>query len=393
MIAVNMTLANVSILKYLGRVMSTASQRRQWFAERPYIIAIIITLVLVLWMISGLMQAQEIPNEKSQHNIIIPKVKVETKYAEVISDSVALYGRTEPDRVTTLKAEISGQIAQVLATRGAKVKQGQVIVKLEINDLESQLAQAVALLKQREIEHQGALKLSADGYQGKVQVSSAAANLAAVKAQIKRLNINIANTVIRAPFDGVLNTRYVEQGDYVQSGDDIAMIADLDPLVVRAHVSENNISQLVVGQDAQIRLLHQDSLSGKVRYIASVADDATNTFKIEVALTNSDSKLLAGLSSEVNISMNRVNAIKVSPALLALDEEGNIGVKTVENNHVKFTPINIVKSEKDGIWLSGLGEQTDIITLGQGFVRAGDKVEAIFAKKSNSSAALVSKSE
>jgi multidrug efflux system membrane fusion protein len=370
--------------------MSTASQRRQWFAERPYIIAIIITLVLVLWMTSGLMQAQEIPNEKSQHSVIVPKVKVETMYAKIISDSVALYGRTEPDRITTLKAEINGRIEQVLAQRGARVKQGQIIVKLAINDLASQLLQAKALRTQREIEHQGALKLSADGYQGKVQVSSAAANLAAVEAQIKRLNIDIANTVIRAPFEGVLNTRYVEQGDYVQSGDDIAMIADLEPLIVRAHVSENNISQIMVGQKANIHLLSQKGLTGEVRYIASVADDATNTFKIEIAIANNGSNFLAGLSSEVNISLAEIPAIKVSPALLALDEQGNIGVKTVENNHVKFTPINIIKSEKDGIWLSGLGEHADIITLGQGFVRAGDEVEAVFSKASNANAALVS---
>ncbi|MGB1263079.1 MAG: efflux RND transporter periplasmic adaptor subunit [Cognaticolwellia sp.] len=366
--------------------MSTVSQRRQWFAERPYILAIIITIALVLWMASGLMQAQEIPNEKISHGVIIPQVKVETMHAETISDTVALYGRTEPDRVTTVKAEISGKIEQVLAKRGASVQQGQVIVKLAMNDLASQLTQAKALLSQREIEHQGALKLNADGYQGKVQVSSAAANLAAVQAQIDGLTIAIENTVIRAPFDGVLNTRYVEQGDYVKSGDNIAMIADLDPLVVRAYVSENNIAQLMVGQQASIRLLNKENLAGKVRYIASVADDVTNTFKIEVAIENTGSALLAGLSSEVNVALSEVAAIKISPALLALDEQGNTGVKTVEQSIVKFTPINIVKSEKDGVWLSGLGEQADIITLGQGFVRAGDQVEAVFATATDSSA-------
>lgn len=362
--------------------MSIRNQRRQWLSERPYIIAVIITVVLVLWMASGLMQAQEIPNEKSQHSVIVPKVKVETLTAKIVSDTVALYGRTEPDRITTLKAEISGKIAKVFAKRGAMVKQGQPIVKLEINDLESQLTQAKALLAQREIEHQGALKLNKDGYQGRVQVSSAAANLAAVKSQITRLNIDIKNTLIKAPFDGVLNTRYVEEGDYVKSGDNIAMIADLDPLIVRAYVSENNIAQLSVGQNAAIRLLDQNGLSGQVRYIASVADDATNTFKIEIAIENNDRKLLAGLSSEVNIGLAEIPAIKVSPALLALDEQGNIGVKTVEKSTVQFTPINIVKSESDGIWLSGLGEQADIITLGQGFVRAGDKVEAVFSDNS-----------
>jgi len=73
-----------------------------------------------------------------------------------------------------------------------------------------------------------------------------------------------------------------------------------------------------------------------------------------------------------------MSAIKISPALLALDEKGNIGVKSVKDSIVLFTPIEIIKSESDGIWLTGLGEEADIIVLGQGFVRAGDKVEAIF---------------
>ncbi|MFQ3277942.1 MAG: multidrug efflux system membrane fusion protein, partial [Colwellia sp.] len=80
----------------------------------------------------------------------------------------------------------------------------------------------------------------------------------------------------------------------------------------------------------------------------------------------------------------RMSAIKISPALLALDEQGNIGVKSVRESIVQFTPIKIIKSESDGIWLTGLGEQADIIVLGQGFVRAGDKVDAIFEKADDS---------
>ncbi len=359
--------------------MTQFQQGRLWLAQRPYIIAIFITLILVLWMTSGLMQAQEIPPHIDKNNTVIPKVKVETLVAENVRDSVQLYGRTEPDRITTLKAELSGKIAKVMAKRGSVVKAGQVIAGLEINDLQAQLARSQALLKQREIEYQGAKELSAKGYQGKVQLSSAAANLAAVKAEIKRYQIAIEQTVIKAPIDGVLNNRFVEQGDYVQSGDDIAMIADLDPLVVRAYVTENQVAQLSVGQQADVRLFNNTKLQGTVRYIASVADDKTNTFKIEVTIDNHDYQLLAGLSSEVQIALKQVPAIKISPALLALDEKGNIGVKTVNENKVVFTPIDVVKSENDGLWLTGLGQQADVITLGQGFVRAGDEVEAVMA--------------
>ncbi|MFT5756546.1 MAG: multidrug efflux system membrane fusion protein [Alteromonadaceae bacterium] len=359
--------------------MSKFTQGRQLLAERPYILAILITVILVLWMASGVTQQPEAPAKKVKGNALVPKVKVETRYADTISDSVELYGRTEPDRITTLKAEINGKITKVLAKRGSVVKKGEVIAKIAINDFEAQLKRSKALLDQREIEYAGAKTLNADGYQGKVQVASAKANLEEVKSEIKRLELNIEHTIIVAPFDGVLNTRYVEEGDYVQSGDNIAMIADLDPLIVRAFVTENQVSQLSGNQAANIRLLNHNSIDGIVRYIASVADDATNTFKIEIAIENTKYQYLAGLSGEVNIPLQLVPAIKISPALLALDELGNIGVKTVENNIVKFTAIDIVKSESDGIWLTGLGQQADIITLGQGFVRAGDEVNPVMS--------------
>jgi len=361
--------------------MSKAVNKHQWLAQRPYIIAVVISLILILWMASGVMKAQEVPTSKKQKKVLIPTVKVATKYAESINDTVELYGRTEPDRITTLKAEITGKVEEVLAKRGSVVTKGQIIARLEINDLSSQLKRSQALLAQRKIEYKGTKKLNDDGYQGEVQLSVAAANLEAVKADIIRLEINIENTIIRAPFDGILNTRYVEQGDYVQSGDNIAMIADLNPLIVKAYVTENQIEKLKVGQKAEINLLNKTQVAGDVRYIASVADEATNTFKIEIAIDNTKRKLLAGLSSEVNIVLSKVPAIKISPALLALDELGNIGVKTVSNGIVSFTAINIVKSESDGIWLSGLGEQADIIVLGQGFVRAGDQVESVMTKE------------
>ncbi len=359
-----------------------------WLVQRPYLIAAAITFILVLWMASGVNADNSSAVNKRNHSDeaqIKAQVQVESRQASMIFKTLELYGRTEPNRTSTLKAEIRGKIEQVLAQRGAKVDKGQIIAKIALNDLPSQLIQSQALLKQREIEYQGALQLNKKGYQGKVKLAQAFANLEAVKADITRLEVNIENTVLRAPFAGILNTRYVEVGDYVASGDKIALIADLNPLVVRAYVTEKQIASLSIGQKAEISLLNSEKVSGQLRYIASIANEATNTFKIEVAVANDNDHLLAGLSSELTIALDALEAIKLSPALLALDEQGNIGVKTVENEVVKFTPIDIVKSEPDGIWLTGLGKQSNIITLGQGFVRAGDSVEAIYSHNSAAS--------
>ena len=163
-------------------------------------------------------------------------------------------------------------------------------------------------------------------------------------------------------------------------GDQIAMVADLQPIIVTGYATEHQVSALRVGQSANIALLNQPETSGEIRYIASVADENTNTFKVEVAVENTDNKWRAGQSGMLNIALNETQAIKVSPALLALDEQGNIGIKTVADEHVVFTEIDIVKSENDGVWLGGLGSQADIIVLGQGFVRDGDQVEPVMAK-------------
>ncbi|MGB0859054.1 MAG: efflux RND transporter periplasmic adaptor subunit, partial [Pseudoalteromonas spongiae] len=185
-----------------------------------------------------------------------------------------------------------------------------------------------------------------------------------------------------APFSGVINQRLVELGDYLGRGDPILELADLNPLVVRADVTQKEVMGLSVGQSVSGLFINNKTYSGKIRYIASVADEGTNTFKIEAAFDNPNMQYRAGFSTQLDITYDEVNAIHLSPAFMALDEDGNIGVKTVDNNNrVVFSPIDVVKSEASGVWMAGLGESANVITLGQGFVRIGDTVEPVFANE------------
>ena len=149
---------------------------------------------------------------------------------------------------------------------------------------------------------------------------------------------------------------------------------------MRANVTQKEVMNLSVGQAVTARFLNNQSYTGTIRYIASVADEGTNTFKIEAAFDNPDSQYRAGFSTQLDINYDTVSAVRLSPAFLALDEAGNIGVKTIDSdNKVVFTKIDIVKSEQSGVWLAGLAEQANVITLGQGFVRIGDTVAPVFA--------------
>ncbi|WP_052729980.1 efflux RND transporter periplasmic adaptor subunit [Photobacterium halotolerans] len=362
----------------------------RWLAARPYIYAIGITVLIIGWMLSGTQsQTDSAATQTSGHEngvsvqaqnqdkAPVPKVRITTFEAEPVFRSLTLYGKTEPSRQATVKAEVAGRVVDVIAQRGSLVKEGQIIARLAQDDWPEQLKRAKAVLKQRQIEYDGAKQLNEKGFQGRVLLAQTEAELVDAKATIATLTLKLEKTTIRAPLSGILNERMVEVGDYVQEGDPVGTIADIDPLIVRADVTETDIQHIRLGQEAEARLVSDHSATGKVRYLSKVANETTNTFRIEVAFDNEALQLLAGTSAELIVPIEKTEAIKVTPAVLALDEAGNLGVKTVEQDHVVFTPVRVVKSDGDGTWLGGFSGMVDVITVGQGFVRPGERVEAI----------------
>lgn len=232
------------------------------------------------------------------------------------------------------------------------------------------------MLRVKEKEFNAAKSLKSRGLQGEVAFATAEAALVDARANLNNVQTAVKNTEVKAPFDGIVDHHFVEVGDFVGVGDPIATVIDLETLVIEADVSERHIQYLKEGLQADVRTINGQHHLGTLRYIGRVSSVSTNTFPIEIEIDNRNSLIPAGISAEVQLPLNEVLAIKITAAMLALDEEGNLGVKILQDEHVKFVPIQLVKAEEDGVWLSGLGEQADIIVLGQGFVRDGDTVIA-----------------
>jgi multidrug efflux system membrane fusion protein len=347
--------------------------------QQPAWFALIIFIALCLWVASGMLKAQnENENDSAKRkNAEIPlvKVTVENVTADEVTREISLYGRTEPDRIATIRSEVKGLVKEVHVQEGERVSKGQKIISIEKSDVVSRLKSAKATLEQREVELKGAQSLKKQGYQSQTALAQAIANVETAKADMVSYQLAVFKSQIIAPFDGIINVRFVEVGDFLKIGDNIAILVDLDPLVIAANVTEVNVHGLKTQQQATGRMVSGDVLQGKIRYISSISEPGTNTFRIEVEVPNADYSQMAGISTELALPLEKTWAMRISPAVMALDEQGNLGVKTVVDEHVKFVPIDIVKSDSQGVWLSGMGQQADIITLGHGFVRDGDKVE------------------
>ena len=307
-----------------------------------------------------------------------PLVRVRLQSAAPHSVEELLRGRTEAIRMVDVRVESDGRIEELLVDRGSRVGPADVLAKQSPEERPAALAEAKALLAQKQIEYAAAEKLSKKGFRAETQLAASRAELEAADAAVRQAQIALENLTITAPFEGLVDDRMVEIGDYLKKGDHLVRIVDLDPILIIAQANERDVGRLVLGQQGVARLASGVELNGRVRFISSIADAATRTFRVELEVPNPSGAVADGLTAELRLNTPAVMAHRVSPAILTLSEEGVLGVKTLDRqDRVTFQPVKIIDSDKQGVWLAGLPDEVILITVGQEFVKTGQTVTPI----------------
>lgn len=354
--------------------------------RKSHLVATALAILAVGWILSGQFAGSPGSADSTaaisapKKETVVPRVRVNRQTAQWHAERIVLRGQTEASRVVNLKAETAGRVETVPAREGRPVAKGEIVATFAREEREARLAEARALVRQRDVEYRAAAKLAEKGFRAETKLAEARALLDSARAALEVIETDIAHTEIRAPFDGILEQRYVEEGDFVDLGKDVAQVIDLDPLLVVAQVAEQTIPRLTVGGEAEARLISGASARGTVSYIASSASSETRTFRVEVEIPNPDGRLPANMTAEIGMVLDRVRAHSVSPAVLTLDDRGEVGIKYVDaEGIVAFHPVSIATDTGGEIWISGLPETIDIIIVGQEFVKVGQKVEPVYA--------------
>lgn len=367
------------------------ARHRSWFYSAG------MATLIALWLLSGLVgNDDDVQAKVTASAIDAPhsRVRVRTQSAEEITRTIVVNGNTAPARIVELSAETDGRVVHIGADRGANVSRGGIIVRLDERDRQARLAEARATVRQREVEYQGKLQLKSESYVSEAQLQEAIALLEAARTEMTRAQLDLDYMAIRAPFDGALQARMVEIGDFVKRGDPIATFVDNRTIVVSANLSEFDAQHVGVGNSAEAHLATGEKVRGKIRYIAPVADQATRTFAVELEVDNREGGLRAGGTAELRIPAEVVRAHRISPSLLTLDDAGNIGIKIISDaGEVEFVIADIALSSNNGVWVAGLPDTATIITVGQGFVKSGSLVDAVPESDVETSVAIKALSE
>ncbi|WP_245624831.1 efflux RND transporter periplasmic adaptor subunit [Jannaschia seosinensis] len=346
-------------------------------ASRSIWIAAAILVALLLWMGSGfiLPSAPEIAQQDTP-DAQPPFVMVRESTAEPVVLIFGAEGQAQPDRDTSLRAEASGNVVELFVRKGEMVAAGDPIARLSSARVEADLARAEEELARARREFSNAQELLERGVGTADRVSEARADLAAAQSQVASAEQALEDVSIVAPFDGRLETLTLDEGEFVAAGEQIGRIVDNRPLTVTIQVPQQALSRIEDGQTATVRFITGETREGIVTFVGTSASAATRTFLVEIEVPNEDGAIPAGVSAEIEIPTGEALAHFIEPSIVSLNPEGDLGVKTIEDGVVQFHPIQIVKAELQGVWAVGLPETAQIITIGQGFVREGEEVNA-----------------
>ena len=349
------------------------------------VIAVVLSIAVAGWMASGRLGGGKPPPAAPEAGAgpaldpePIPRVRVKRMKARPHGVAVTVRGRSEASRRVDVRAETDGRIVEVGASRGEPVEKGAVVARLAVEERRAKLAEYEARLRQRRIHFEATEALAERGLSSREALATAKADIDAAKAAVEQVEIEIARTRLRAPFDGLLLQGHAELGDYLKQGDRFGRIIDLDPILFVGSVTERSVARLRPGLPAVARSLSGQEVRGTLRYIAPSADPAARTFRIEVEAANPGYRIREGVTADISVEVAAAMAHFVTPALLSLADDGAIGLKTVDaRNRVRFRPVDVIEDTPDGVWLGGLPTEIRVITVGQDFVSAGHEVAPV----------------
>jgi len=349
-------------------------------------------LLLAAAVLAGCDQANGKVEDDPQD--VVPAVPVEVAQPRV-GDMLAVYAGTaniKADRVAFVTPKVSGEIRAVLVEEGDRVKAGQVLARLDGDQLRLEVAQAEANLRKLERDYERNLELQKRGLVSSMAFDNLKYELDAARATYELAALRLSYTSIRSPIEGIVTSRMdtaqvgntvTPVGGVIQQSD-MAMfeIIDFKSLVLEINVPEGQLSKLALGQPAEITAdaVPGQVFEGRIALITPRVDSQTATFPVKIEVSDPDGLLRPGMFARVGVVFDRrQDAIQV-PRSALLDDEGPPTVFVLEDGKARERTLELGLSNGSFIEvLSGVGRDDQVVTVGQGALKDGTEVRVVNA--------------
>lgn len=315
--------------------------------------------------------------------------------ADLLRDSFELLGRVQPNRVVDVSAEVAAKVEALPKEKGQTVKKGDLLVELNTDLLKADLDREAAEVRFAQSEMDRVQALQQRGAATANEVDTARTRLEVSQAELATAQAHMQRSRIFAPFDGMIDQRFVEVGAYLQVGMPVARIVDSSIAKVAVDVPERDIQFVRLGQKQQIVVETSGSISGTrpivlegtVTYVSKIADPQTHSTRIEISVPNVNGHLRAGQMVNVRLTRQMLSRLVMVPlrSVIPLEEGKQVFVvEKIQKQDQSVTGQAVARNVELGIIrgesvqvLSGLDEGDMLIVEGNRYVGQGQSVDVV----------------
>jgi membrane fusion protein (multidrug efflux system) len=298
---------------------------------------------------------------------------------QALPNSFETVGALRASQSISLRPEVAGQVKSIGFSEGQAVRQGEVLFALDN-------ALALAVLNEANANYQNskrafdrASELAAKQLIAGADLDKARAAMVVDQARVASARTRVDKAVLRAPFSGIAGLRKVNLGDYVEAGDDMVDLVQLDPLEIDMRAPEVVLAALAVGQrvDFGVDAFRDDRFQATVVAIAPTVDVGGRSVSLRARFDNPEQKLRPGMSARVRITLaTDAQALMVpEQAIVPIGEQKNVYV--VAAGKAKLVPVTLGTRQPGQVAVtSGLKDGDQVITSGLQKIGDGTPVAA-----------------
>lgn len=323
--------------------------------NKPILAALLIGLAALLLVPSGCKKeaapsspAGKTRGPRSKFDVQFP-VEVEPVAVQSLVYSVFAVGSVDAFEKVQVTARVAGVVDRVLFAEGRMVNPSQELVEIEPEryNLAVEAAQATydkalaskadaeAGLKRREtvIAQTPGLIPGEELETWRTKVSLAASDVALSLAALNQAKLNLRDAYVRAPFSGMIETRTVQTGQYVQVGTTLATLVRRDPLLLRFRVSERDAARMRAGMKVTFKIRDDTrTYESVIVYIAGAADEGSRMVAIAAEVRNAGAGLRPGSFAEITVPVSAARNAPVIPQTAVRPSERGFIAYVVEGD-------------------------------------------------------------
>lgn len=263
-----------------------------------------------------------------------------------LSETLRVVGSLAPNETATIRPEMSGLVRSIHFEEGQPVKKGALLLKIEDSELRAQIAQTQSRHELARLNLARSENLRQTQSTTQADVDRARTEFTATQAELELLQVRLARTELRAPFDGVAEARTISPGDYVSPQSVITTINDLSRLKVEFQVPERYLSKVARNTKFEVRGVGgQESVPGEVYFVNSIIDRNTRSSEVKGFITGSTLALRAGMFALIEIVLEvRRGALTVPEGSILVEQRGPQIITVSEQDGEKvanFVPVSL----------------------------------------------------